>query len=129
MFPVSPGVGRTNITSSNTTSRRAQFRDDVAERDGRTCVLTGLETGFCDAVHLVPHSKGDRVCYFHSESALAHDLQYIATYTERRSRDPACGDYIQGIDSIYNGLSLNKLTHTKLGIDVAFLMVCATTLM
>ena len=63
MFPIDPDIGRTNIASSVATTRRARFHDDVAERDGRTCVLTGVDEEFCDAVHLLAHSKGDRVGY------------------------------------------------------------------
>ena len=63
MFPVDPDIGRTHITSGVTTTRRTRFHDDVAERDGRTCVLTGMIHGVCDAVHLLAHSKGNEVCY------------------------------------------------------------------
>ena len=62
MFPVDPDMGRTTITSSDATSRMADLHSDVVERDG-VCVLTGLEEGYCDAVHLLPPSKGDEVCY------------------------------------------------------------------
>ena len=37
------------------------FRDDVINRDGPVCVVTKLEAAHCDAVHLIPHSKGDEV--------------------------------------------------------------------
>jgi len=76
MFPVDPDIGRTNITSSVATTRRAQFRDDVAERDGRECVLTGLEETYCDAVHLLAHSKGDAVCYSYSQVCPHSSLQW-----------------------------------------------------
>ena len=59
MFPVDPDIGRTSITSTVATIRRARFRDDVAGRDGRTCVLTSMQGGYCD----LARSKGDRVCY------------------------------------------------------------------
>jgi len=107
MFPVDPKVVRTNITSSVSTTRRGQFRDDVAARDGGTCVLTSMARRHCDAVHLLAHSKGDT---------------YITTYTRRCSRDPSGGDIVADIDSVRNGLFLNKLTHGPLGIDVAFLV-------
>ena len=61
MFPVDPDMGRTTITSSDATSRMPYFHSGVVERDG-ACVLTGIES-YCDAVHLLPHSKGDEVCY------------------------------------------------------------------
>jgi hypothetical protein len=62
MFPADPNTGHTHITSSVATTRRAQFRDGVAERDGRECVLSGMEETSCDAVHLLAHNKGDAVC-------------------------------------------------------------------
>ena len=61
MFPVDPHIERTHITSSVTTARRETFRDEVAERDGNCCALTSYPAITCDAVHLVPHSKGDKV--------------------------------------------------------------------
>ena len=66
MFPADPAMGRTDITSSIATSRRVYFRDEVAERDGGTCVMTGLESHNCNAVHLLAHDKGDAVCHSHS---------------------------------------------------------------
>ncbi|KJA25549.1 hypothetical protein HYPSUDRAFT_37543 [Hypholoma sublateritium FD-334 SS-4] len=66
MFPLDPDIGWTTTSSSGATTRRAQFRDDVAERDGMTCVLTSLPEGLCDAAHLLAHSKGDMVCFSYS---------------------------------------------------------------
>ena len=124
MFPVDPNIGRTNVTSTCATTRRAEFNEEVANRDGRTCTLTSIEAMYCDAVHLLAHSKGDTVCCSYCRSVLTHHLQYITTYTQRRSRDRTGGDIIQDIDNIRNGLFLNKLTHTALDKHVAFLMVC-----
>ncbi|TFK23859.1 hypothetical protein FA15DRAFT_670067 [Coprinopsis marcescibilis] len=107
MFPADPNSERTNITSSVATTRRAHFRGDVERRDGGTCVLTNAIPRYCDAVHLLAHSKGDA---------------YITTYTQRRSRDPAGEDIVLDIDSVRNGLFLNKFTHVALGSDLAFLM-------
>ncbi|KDR77129.1 hypothetical protein GALMADRAFT_1327451 [Galerina marginata CBS 339.88] len=106
MFPVDPNIGRTNITSSVATSRRAQFHSAAAMRDGNRCVLTGIDEDVCDAVHLLAHSKGDT---------------YISTYTQRRSRDPARADIVQDIDSVRNGLLLNNYSHRGLGRHIAFL--------
>lgn len=66
MFPIDPNIGCTNVTSSTATTRRAQFCSDVAMRDGKQCVFTGLQELFCDAVHLLGHSKGDSLCYTYS---------------------------------------------------------------
>ncbi|KAF8889519.1 hypothetical protein CPB84DRAFT_1837553 [Gymnopilus junonius] len=106
MFPVDPNMTRTNVTSSDATTRRAQFRSDIAERDGNECVLSRFRGVYCDAVHLLAHSKGDT---------------YISTYTQHRSRDPAGSDLVQDIDSVRNGLFLNKVAHVAVGEDVAFL--------
>lgn len=65
IFPIDPGGGHTHITSSVSTPRRNDFREDVAERDGGRCLLTKLEATYCDAVHILPLSKGDEVCYFY----------------------------------------------------------------
>jgi hypothetical protein len=126
MFPVDPNIGSTNVTSTCATTRRAEFTDEVARRDGRTRVLTSLQARLCDAVHFLAHSKGDTVCYSYSQSVLTHHLQYITTYTQSRSRDRTGGDIVQDIDNVRNGLFLDKFTHTVVGKDVAFLMVCAT---
>jgi hypothetical protein len=50
----------TEESTDSTTSCR-DFRDDVVRRDGPACVVTKMEEYICDAVHLIPHSKGDEV--------------------------------------------------------------------
>jgi hypothetical protein len=61
MFPIDPVLANPRtVTTSWTTSRRANFCDDVQERDG-SCVVTGDIPRYCDAAHLLPHSKGDTV--------------------------------------------------------------------
>jgi hypothetical protein len=80
MFPVDPDMGRTNVTSSAATTQRDKFRDEVAVRDGRKCVLTRLEETLCDAVHLLAHSKGHMVCYSYSQSVLAHHRNCGSTF-------------------------------------------------
>ena len=66
---IDPDLARTRITESFSTSRRAHFPSDVAKRDGWMCVLyPGMTAEFCDAVHLLPHSKGDEVCHSYSQS-------------------------------------------------------------
>jgi hypothetical protein len=49
--------------------------------------------------------------------------QYIETYTQHCSRDPARDDIVREIDNIRNGILLNKLAHYQLGNHIAFLMV------
>ncbi|KAI9456922.1 hypothetical protein HD554DRAFT_2042455 [Boletus coccyginus] len=110
MIPADLDMDRTTIINisdaSEATSRRAQFRSDVVERD-RVCVLTGYMERGCDAVHLLPHSKGD---------------EYIESYTERRSRDPAGNDIVFEIDDVRNGILLNKIAHGTFGKKFAFLI-------
>ena len=48
-------------TTTEGTSRRAHLRDDVIKRDGPACVITQAGEKHCDAAHLIPHSKGDKV--------------------------------------------------------------------
>jgi len=128
MFPADPYIGRTDVTSSVSTSRRDQFSDDLLRRDERRCVLSNLSEEFSDAVHLVAHSKGDAVCYHslpHTRSHIPSQWrQYILNYTQHRSREPNGNDILSDIDSIRNGLLLNKFTHVVLGKHVAFLKVC-----
>ena len=49
------------ITTTEGTTRRRYFRDDVVQRDGPACVVTEVGEAHCDAAHLIPHSKGDGV--------------------------------------------------------------------
>ncbi len=49
--------------------------------------------------------------------------QYIETYTQHRSRDPAGDDIVREIDDIRNGILLNVIAHRQFGKRFAFLMV------
>jgi hypothetical protein len=61
IFPIDPKLADTRtVTSSGTSSRRDGFRDEVENRD-EVCVVTGGPGFLCDAAHLLPHSKGDKV--------------------------------------------------------------------
>ncbi len=61
MFPIDPKLADTRtVTSSGASTRRDGFREDVEGRDG-SCVVTGYIPFTCEAVHLLPHSKGDTV--------------------------------------------------------------------
>lgn len=51
--------------------------------------------------------------------------QYISDFTRRRSRDPTRADIIEDIDSIRNGLFLNRIAQQLLGAELAFLRVRA----
>ena len=80
MFPADPNIGRTKITSSVTSTRKDQFHDEVAERDGKMCVWTRWEEEVCEAVHLLAHSKGDTAWYSCSQSVLAYHRNGGSTY-------------------------------------------------
>ncbi|KAH9026847.1 hypothetical protein EDB85DRAFT_159729 [Lactarius pseudohatsudake] len=109
MFPIDPHILRTRDTTSVSSSRRGTFHEDVAARDGQRCVWTGWGVENCDAVHLIPHSKSDK---------------YILNFTRHCERGDKGDDIITDIDSIRNGILLNKVAHRTLGKNLAFLMVC-----
>jgi len=97
-----------SVSSVEGSRRRAHFRRDVIERD-RFCVLTGREPDYCDAVHMLPHMRGD---------------EYIKKVTSRRStlHEPYVrNDTVSEIDDIHNGLCLHNSTHRALHRKVAFL--------
>ncbi|KAH8995406.1 hypothetical protein EDB92DRAFT_2052945 [Lactarius akahatsu] len=105
MLPVDPHIVCTSRTSSVLTARRRSFLDKVAEWDGGRCLLTGWAGKFCDAVHLLPHHKGN---------------MYISTYTQCCSH--ARDDITEDINDIQNGVFLNKVAHVMLGNDLGLLM-------
>ncbi|KAH9026840.1 hypothetical protein EDB85DRAFT_1978191 [Lactarius pseudohatsudake] len=107
MFPIDPHILRTQDTTSVSSSRRGTFREDVAARDGQRCVWTSLGMIYCDAVHLIPHSKSD---------------EYISNFTRRRGRGDNKDDVITDIDDVRNGILLNMAAHRILGQNLAFLM-------
>ena len=78
MFPADPDIGHTIVTSSAATSRRARFHGNVQGRDALRCVLSDIAGVLCDAVHLVPHSKGDAVCYL--SLSLSLTVETVAVY-------------------------------------------------
>ena len=66
MFPVDPDIGRTHDTSSVYVARGVPSHDRVTERDIKRCVVGSMMEWHCDAVHLLPHTKGDEACHFSS---------------------------------------------------------------
>ena len=61
MFPIDPSLANIGTeTSSRASTGREISGGDVEDRDG-SCVLTGDPALVCDAVHLLPHSRGDKV--------------------------------------------------------------------
>ncbi|KAI0291825.1 hypothetical protein BC826DRAFT_911990 [Russula brevipes] len=87
------------ITSSALTERGPRFRSAVALRDGNCCVITTRDVSYCDAAHIIPHSKGD---------------EYIQrVITDRRvlyeDVDPEISS--MDINSTQNGILLSKELH------------------
>jgi len=64
---------RISYTSAQT-SRRADFRRDIIDRDV-TCVMSGSPPEGCQACHIVPHTRGDQVCPNISWSFQAYPVQ------------------------------------------------------
>lgn len=64
IFPVDPNVRQASITSQEGSTRCADFRSHVMQRDKSHCVLSGVDEGFCDAVHILAHNKGNAVGSF-----------------------------------------------------------------
>jgi hypothetical protein len=89
VFPVHPTIVRTKVTSSVHTFQRDHFHEEVAVRDSRKCVLTGLNEAFCEATHLIPHSKGNSVCYSYiqfSSLTIAITLVHFNIHSASQSR-------------------------------------------
>jgi len=63
-FPLDPQLEcltAFHTSDSLVSLRQVDFRNMIGARDG-TCVVTGHEMMFCDAVHLITVSMGDDVC-------------------------------------------------------------------
>ena len=91
--------GLNHLKSSQvTTPSRVGFRDNIVERDGSS-VVTGLEQEFCDACHLIPHSKGNEV---------------RLSFTHRSSTLTTC--------STFKPFAFGGITHGKLTISPTFEM-------
>ncbi|KAI9566886.1 hypothetical protein HD554DRAFT_2193715 [Boletus coccyginus] len=88
------------MTSSSQTSLRYNFRDDVGQRDGGVCVITGGAGEHCDAAHLIPKSKSD---------------EYMERVVNDRSPLYRSSPSISGIDDVQNGVFLGKDVHSRLG--------------
>ena len=106
--------------SSNVTSRRANFKQDVVNRD-RCCVMTG--TTLYDACHIIPHAKGDRVrsgpLYRSRHSFQTKYMRNLAAYREEVVDPP-----LESINDTRNGILLKQELHVPFGTSqVAFLQV------
>jgi len=91
-------------TTTEGTVRLRNFRSNVVRRDGPVCVITGEGEDHCDAIHLIPHSKGN---------------EYIDGVMRLRSPE---GGLTSHIDMTENGIFLYKGVHSKhTKKEVAFL--------
>ncbi|KDR77243.1 hypothetical protein GALMADRAFT_246538 [Galerina marginata CBS 339.88] len=81
MFPIDPFGARSRVTSSANTPRRNDFRAQISSRDHETCLLTGNDGVYCNAAHLLSHSKGDEVHYISFQPVPAHHCNiYHSTF-------------------------------------------------
>ncbi|KZT04831.1 uncharacterized protein LAESUDRAFT_750971 [Laetiporus sulphureus 93-53] len=107
-FSVDPDLANAYVTSGATSTRRAEFEDELRERDGATCVVTRMPAELCEASHLISHNKGD---------------EYIDVLTRNCGRDPDNADHIDDIDDCRNGLYLYMSLHRQRGSrDIGFLV-------
>ncbi|KAH9980933.1 hypothetical protein BGW80DRAFT_1247775 [Lactifluus volemus] len=89
------------LMATNQTLCCPDFRNDVMRRDGPSCVVTQLAEEGCDAVHLIPQSKGN---------------EYIKGVIKCRSPgDNSAPPRGVGIDDVRNGMMLQKTLHLMLG--------------
>ncbi|EDR14543.1 uncharacterized protein LACBIDRAFT_321675 [Laccaria bicolor S238N-H82] len=94
---------RTSV-GSEVTSRQADFRQDVVNRD-RCCVMTG--SAGSEGCHIIPHSKGDQAKYM--KNLVAH-------------REVVVDPPLESINDTRNGILLLKVLHRPFGAsEVAFL--------
>lgn len=54
--------GLKDTVTSVLTQRRSNFRSQIITRDGPRCVFTLEDEPICQAVHIIPRSKGSDVC-------------------------------------------------------------------
>jgi len=109
---------RTSYTTARS-ARQADFRQDLIDRDG-TCVMSGSPPRNCQACHIIPHSKGDKVCPNVSRSLQAYSSsKYIIELAQHREESS-----LEGINDARNGLLLYDGFHRPFGESrIAFLRV------
>jgi HNH endonuclease len=114
------------LMATNQTLCCPDFRNDVMRRDGPSCVVTQLAEEGCDAVHLIPQSKGNEVSFvINSHNYWMMLFQYIKGVIKCRSPgDNSAPPRGVGIDDVRNGMMLQKTLHLMLGKGaVAFMKV------
>ena len=101
------------MTSSELTSSRLDFLEEVIERD-QCCIATGTRESGCDACHILPYSKGDEVDLFNNLCTHCLPLdQYIEIVTRVRGGDEAT---IRDRNDIRNGMLLYNGLHRVFGL-------------
>ncbi|KAI9568616.1 hypothetical protein HD554DRAFT_2314212 [Boletus coccyginus] len=95
-------------STSDISIAAAGFRSALIERDG-TCVFSGAPVyPFCQACHLIPHSKGD---------------DYMSSLFDHRREMYGPMDPLDGINDPRNGILLNNMIHVSFDTGgIAFLM-------
>lgn len=90
--------GLNHIKSSQfTTESRTGFRDEIMARDRHRCVISNYYSEDCDAIHLIPHSKGSSY------------IQALCCWRTRKNVPE-----IEVITDIRNGICANKLIHSHI---------------
>jgi hypothetical protein len=56
-----PITSTSSSSLAQTQPQHGDFRDDIIERDGPFCIFTQEPAEDCDAVFIIPRSKGDEV--------------------------------------------------------------------
>ncbi|KZT63137.1 hypothetical protein DAEQUDRAFT_770878 [Daedalea quercina L-15889] len=101
MLPIDP-----NVLDERTSVIHTSVRDNVAERDGRRCILTGASNE-CEAAHIIPLMKGN---------------EYNKALTECMCSVQAPEDVIDDINDVRNGIFIKGDLHTAFGVLLAVLV-------
>ena len=100
------------------TSRSGLYRQQVVDRNG-VCVVTGGVAQICDAAHIIPRSKKDKVCYLLSQvipvALIRCDSIFERVVLSRRHLYPELDIEIAGINDVRNGTLLAAHLHRMFG--------------
>jgi hypothetical protein len=112
---------RTSFESAST-ARRQDFRQDIIDRDG-TCVVTGASPRYCQACHIIPHSRGDEVSLnIPSVAPSLFESKYISSIAV--DREEYVEPPLESINDTRNGLLIQISLHLPFGeSSIAFLRV------
>jgi hypothetical protein len=117
------GLDDRTSDASSLSTRRANFRQDVLDRD-ETCVLTSTSARLCQACHIIPHAKGDEVrpqLNSSNESSSFAQSKYMSRVVAHRGGGQSD---ISRIDDTRNALLVTATLHLAIGHHLmAFLQV------